>query len=118
MNEWFEKAMRDALGSAFGWACVIIATLVTGFCAGYWIGHRAVTGAEQTLKAFAQLPLLWLGFSQMFFAYVITALAWYLPLRYESHRLRFVAAGTNFVTWLIVIVSVVEQSKDAKFFHY
>jgi hypothetical protein len=118
MNERFEKAMCEAVGTTLGWACVIIATLVAGFCIGYWIGHRAVTGAEQTLEAFAQLPLLWLGFSQMFVAYAVTALAWYLPLRYESYRLRLVAAGTNFVTWLIVVVSVVEQSKDAKFFHY
>jgi hypothetical protein len=103
MTEWFEKVARGALGSTLGWAGVVIATLVCGFCAGYWIGHREVTGMEKTLTAFAQLPLLWLGFSQMFLAYAVTALAWYLPLHFESYRLRIVAAGTNFVIWLVVV---------------
>jgi hypothetical protein len=118
MSEWFSRAVCEAVTSTLGWTGVILLTLVAGFWAGYAIGHREFTDLAQTLTALTYVPFLWLGFSQVFFAYGVTALAWYLPLRYDSRWLRIVAAVANLLTWLVVVVSVVRQSANAKFFRY
>ncbi len=112
------SAIREAVATLLGWTVVIALTLLVGFCAGYWIGHREVTGIRQTATPLARIPLLWLGFQQMFIAYGVTALAWYLPLHFESGWLKVGSAFVNLLTWLVVVYSVVEQSAHAKFFRY
>ena len=118
MNEWYEKAVRDALGSTLGWWATIFVTTVAGFCAGYWIGHREFTDASTTFHAFLFIPFLWLGFRPIVIAYVVVVAAFYFPLRIESVRLRVAAASVNLVTWLLIIWWIVEESKDGKFFRY
>jgi hypothetical protein len=118
MSEWHEKGLREAVSSTLGWAGVVFATVIVGFCAGYWIGHREITALDQTVQAFLWLPFLWLGFRQVLVAYVVTALAFYLPLRSDLARVRITAAGVNLVTWFVIILWIVEQSKDSKFFRF
>src|SRR5258707_122494 len=105
MDESFGRALREALA----WAGVLVATVVVGFCAGYWIGHREITGM-QTLTAFVSLPLLWLAFPRLLLAFAVTGLAWYLPRHYESRRprIRIVAAGVNLGVWLVIVLTIVE----------
>lgn len=118
MSEWFLNAIGEAFSSLFGWICAIVATLVFGFCAGYWIGHGEITEARKTLVAFAWIPLLWLGNPEMFFAYAMTALVWYLPLHFESGWLRISGVVANFLVWLIVVELIVVKTADGKFFRY
>ena len=118
MYEWIEKGFREAVGSTLVWASVIIATLIAGFCAGYWIGHQGITSADKTFNAFLWLPFLWLGLPQVILGYVVTLVAWFLPLRYDSGRLRLGAAGANLVVWLVLVVWIVERTRDAKWFHF
>lgn len=118
MNEWFGAALRNALTSTLGWAAVILATFVVGVCAGYWLGHGTVMSAERTFKMFLWLPFLWLNFPEMFLAYGVMALAWYLPLCYESRSLRIVAAGANLLVWLFVVRYVVVLNAGSKWFRF
>ena len=118
MSEWHEKGVGQAVTSTFGWATIILVTLLIGFCAGYWIGHREFTEVNQILGAFLGIPFLWLGFRQVILAYIIAFLTFYLPLRSESLCLRVGPAGVNLVTWFVVVLWIVEESKAMKFFHY
>src|SRR6185369_10708203 len=110
MKDWFTSGITSAVSTLFGWAWVIFGTLVLGFCAGYWTGHRQVTGLDQTLTAFAWIPVLWLGNAEMFVAYAVTAVAWYLPPHYESGWFKIGAAVANCVVWLVVIHWIVVKT--------
>ncbi len=118
MKEWWGRGIEQAVSSTLGWAAVIVGTLALGFCAGYWIGHREIMAPGRTLTAFLWLPFLWLLFPQVFLGYGVTVVAWYLPMRYESGRLRIVAASANLLVWLVIIDWIVEQTADAKFFRF
>jgi len=118
MKDWFLSAFGEAISTLFGWACVIAMTQVLGFCAGYWLGHKEITGLNQTLGAFAWLPVLWLGNPEMFIAYAVLAVAWYLPPHYESGWLKIICAVANFLVWLVVIYCIVVKTADGKFFRY
>jgi hypothetical protein len=118
MKEWPERAVGDAFSSLAAWTGAIGATFVLGFGAGYWIGHGEITSIEQTCAAFVWVPLLWLGHVEMFAAYAVLFLAWYLPLRYESRRFQVGAASVNFLTWLIVIAWIVVKTSQWKFFRF
>lgn len=118
MGEWFGEAIDRAGSTLFTWALVILSTLLLGFLAGYWAGHGMVTSPERTLRAFALLPILWLGNAEMFIAYGVSAIAWYLPPHYESRWFRVVCAVANLIAWFLVIYSVVEKTAQGKFFRY
>jgi hypothetical protein len=118
MKEWPERALGDAFSSLLGWTAAIAATLVLGFCAGYWIGHGEITSVEQTLGAFLWTPFLWLGHLEIVIAYAVLGLTWYLPLHYDSRRLRITAASANFLVWALVIGWIVVKTADWKFFRF
>lgn len=118
MGNWLDEANDRASSTLLKWAGVILATLAMGFLAGYWTGHGGVTDAKQTLVAFAMLPLLWLGNVEMFIAYGVAGVAWYLPLHYESRWFRVVCAVANLLTWFAVVYTVVVKTANGKFFHY
>ena len=111
MVSWLQEAIRDM----FGWFLVVVGTLLLGFCAGYWIGHRQVFGFERMLDRILVVPFLWLGFKEIVIAYVVTGLAWYLPMRFDLNALRLTAAVTNFVVWLVVIWHIVVRTANDKF---
>ncbi|MBY0228863.1 MAG: hypothetical protein K2W96_06275 [Gemmataceae bacterium] len=115
MDGWLSPGARAALGGVFGWTLAVVAALVSGFLAGYWIGHRGITPADQAFRAFLWIPLLWMGFPEMFLAYFVTWIAWYLPFHIESRWFRVGCAAAVFLVWLLVIWAKVEQSKAAKF---
>jgi hypothetical protein len=108
----------EAISSVGGWTMVIVGSMILGFVAGYWVGHRQMMPAEQTVRAFAKIPILWLGFKEVILAYVITALAWYLPFHREEWQLRLGAPLVTFITWTGVIISVVTQTQGSKFFAF
>lgn len=110
-------AILEAVSSVLGWAATTLLTTCVGFCLGYWIGHGAIS-ATQTLHAFIMIPFLWLGFWQMFVAYGVTGLAFYLPLRYEAVSLKIVAITVNLLTWSVIIHSIVVATLHSKFWHF
>jgi hypothetical protein len=118
MKEWPDDGIRGAFSTVLGWSGVILATLVLGFLSGYWIGHRGIPPFEQTVRAFAVLPLLWVANVEMFAAYAVLGLAWYLPLRYEWRELRVGATAANFLVWLAIIAWMVVKWSDSKFFRF
>lgn len=118
MKEWFEIALDEAGSTLLKWAGVIASTLVVGFCAGYWLGHGEITSPEQTLVAFAWLWLLWLGNPEVFIAYAVTAVAWYLPPHYEARWLKVGCAVANLLAWFFTVYWVVVKTADGKFFRY
>jgi hypothetical protein len=89
-----------ALRSVVGWAVVIFATTLSGLWLGMSIGHRELVSPGLVFLALLISPLSWLLFPQLLIAFAITLIAWYLPRRFESTRLRVVAATANFVAWL------------------
>jgi hypothetical protein len=107
-----------AITSVLGWTVVIMCIFLAGFCCGYWIGHRQVTNAAATLSALQCVPVVWMVDARMFIAYVVTALAIYLPLRYESRWLHLCAAVATFLTWLVVVALVVELTSHFKFWRW
>jgi hypothetical protein len=111
-------AILGAITSVVGWAFVITGTLVTGFCCGYWIGHWEVMGPTATLTAFAWVPVVWLGQPLIFIPYVVTALAFYLPIRFESTWLRLGAVIATFLAWLIVVAIIVVNTSHGKFWRW
>lgn len=118
MDEWFLKPFREAVISTFGWTGFMAGAMIVGFCAGYWIGHCEIVGPGETFAAFVLLPMIWIAFPQIIAAFVVMALAWYLPLHYDSLWLRLGAMAINAVVWLAVIASVVWQTDGAMFFRY
>ena len=118
MGEWIGDAIDRAGSTLITWAVVILSTLVLGFLAGYWVGHGGVTDPVRTLRAFAMLPLLWLGNPEMFIAYGVAGVAWYLPPHYESRWFRLVFAVANLLTWFAVVYAVVVKTANGKFFQY
>jgi hypothetical protein len=118
MKEWFGEALDEASSTLLRWAGVMAITLVMGFCAGYWVGHGEITGARKTLLAFAWLPLLWLGNPELFIAYAVQGVAWYLPPHYESRWLKIGSAGANLLVWFLVVYCVVVKTAHGKFFRY
>jgi len=108
----------EAISTVWGWTMVIAGAMILGFVAGYWIGHRDIMPVERTAKAFAMIPLLWLRFKEVILAYVVTALAWYVPLHREEWQARLAAPIVTLLTWLGVIVSVVTQTHGSKFFKF
>jgi hypothetical protein len=111
-------AVLEAVSTMLGWTVVIVLTLIVGFCAGYWTGHHQITSIGQTVSAFVWIPILWLAFAQMFAAYAVTALAWYLPIYFERLWLKVCAVIATFSTWFLVIWSIVAQSDVTKGLHY
>jgi hypothetical protein len=118
MGDWILDRYREAIGTLFGWAATIVGTLIVAFCLGYWTGHGEITPALQSVGAFAQLFFIWLGFPQLIFAWVVTALVWYIPLHYPSPRLQIGMIAALFVIWSMVVHSMVAATENAKFFHY
>jgi hypothetical protein len=110
--------MLGAINTVVGWAVVIAGTLVTGFCCGYWIGHREVMGPTATLTALAWVPLVWLGQPLIFIPYGVTALAFYLPIRFESRWVQIGAVIVTFITWLIIVAIIVENTSHGKFWRW
>ncbi len=100
------SAIGNALATVAGWTGVIIITLVIGFSLGDWIGHHEVRGLCATFEFMSWIFVLWLVFPQMFIAYAVTALAWYVPIHFESVWLRLSGAIANLSTWLIVAASI------------
>jgi hypothetical protein len=111
-------AILEAITSVVGWACVIAGTMVTGFCRGYWIGHREVMGPMATLTALAWVPLVWLGQPAILISYGVTALAFYLPIRLEFRWLHIGAVIATFLAWLIVVAMIVEATSHGKFWQW
>lgn len=112
------SAIREASETVAGWTGVIIATSIMGFFPGYWLGHGEITEFSDTLAAMVWIPIVWLGHPQMFIAYAATALAWYVPIHFESLWLRVTAAIANVLTWLIVVAWVVELCSHHKFWQW
>jgi hypothetical protein len=73
---------------------------------------------DRTAGAFAKIPLLWLGFKEVILAYLVTALAWYVPLQRDEWQMRLAAPLVTMLTWLGVIVSVVAQTQGSKLFRF
>jgi hypothetical protein len=111
-------AILVAFTTVGGWAVVVVATMVSGFCCGYWLGHREVTGPSATLTALAWVPLVWLGQPLIFVPYGVTALAFYLPIRFETRWLHLVAVIVTFLSWLIVVAVIVEETSHGKFWRW
>jgi hypothetical protein len=108
----------DAVSTVWGWTMVMAGAMVLGFVAGYWIGHRQMMPFDRTAGAFAKIPLLWLGFKEVILAYLVTALAWYVPLQRDEWQMRLAAPLVTMLTWLGVIVSVVAQTQGSKLFRF
>lgn len=108
----------DSISTVWGWTLVIVGSMVLGFVGGYWLGHREIMPVKQTVRAFAKIPLLWLGFKQVILAYLVTGIAWYLPFHLEDWRLHLAAPSVTFFTWLAVIISVVLHTQGSKFMQY
>jgi hypothetical protein len=54
----------------------------------------------------------------MFLAYAVTALAWYLPLHYESRWLRRGGVAATFLVWLLIVAWIVVKRANSKLFPY
>ena len=112
------NVVLEAVTSVIGWVVVIVATIVVGFCCGYWIGHREVVGLAATLNAMLWVPIIWLGAPLIFIPYAVTALAIYLPTRFESLWLRLLAVTATFFAWLVVVAVIVEATSHGQFWHW
>ena len=118
-NDWTPlNAILGAITSVTGWVLVISTTVVIGFCCGYWIGHREVMGPTATLQAFAWVPLVWLGQPLILVPYAVTALALYLPIRFESRWLYIGAVIVTLLAWLVIVAIIVEATAHGKFWRW
>jgi hypothetical protein len=96
------STILEAATTVTGWALVIAMTVVLGFCCGYWIGQGGVVGPSATFRAFVSVSFIWLGQPLLFIPYAVTALAFYLPVRFESRGLYIANAILTLFAWLIV----------------
>lgn len=108
----------EACSTLLGWTLVIVGVNFTAFFVGYWSGHRGIPGWDQTLRALAYVPLVWLGSPAMIGAYVASLLTWHLPIHYDLPRARWWMLGANGLLWIGGICSVVRATQGSKFFHF
>jgi hypothetical protein len=100
-------AIGDAITTVGGWAVIIATTFVIGFCCGYWVGHGEIMGPKATLDAMTWLPIIWLAHPTICIAYAVTALAYYVPIRFESRWLHTSAVIATLVTWVAIVAGIV-----------
>lgn len=112
------EAILEACTSVVGWTLTLVGVNVVSFFFGYWIGHRGFPDWEQTMRALAFVPLVWLGSPTMIAAYVMTAITWYLPIQYDLPRARWALLGVDGLMWIVGIYSVVWHTKGGKFFSF
>jgi hypothetical protein len=97
----------SALCTVVGWALV---TLGTSFL-GVWVGLSIEAGAvvPPDLAFFALVLAAWacLVRPQILLSLAVSLVAFYLPLRIDSTRLRVGAAVVNFLAWLGMSIWVV-----------
>jgi hypothetical protein len=110
--------IAKAATTVVGWVVVVTGTLIIGFCCGCWIGDGEVTGFHVMFYALAWVPLVWLWHPTIFIAYAVTALAIYLPMRFESIWLYLTALIATFVTWLTIVACIVRATGHGKFWHW
>jgi hypothetical protein len=71
-----------------------------------------------TLSALTWVPIVWLGQPLIFIPYGVTALSFYLPIRFESCWLYLAGAIMTFITWMIVVAVIVEATSHGKFWQW
>lgn len=111
-------AICEAVATFNGWTIVTALTVVLGFSVGYWIGHGQLMSPRMTFEAMLWLPVVWLGRPSVLIAYGTTALAWCLPIYWESERLRWGAWAVNLVAWIVIIAIEVERCSDGKLWRW
>jgi len=112
------SAVREAAATVVGWTIVIAVTVAAGFFVGYWLGHGEIRPLRTTFEAMVWLPVVWVGRPAVLVAYCVAALAWYVPIRYESEWLRLAAVLLNLLTWIIIIAVEVERCSHGKFWQW
>jgi hypothetical protein len=118
VHDWAAEVIGDALESLFVWTMAMVCALFIGFLLGYTLGHGFRNNLEQTLRAAALIPLLGFSFYQAIPAYVVTGLAWYLPLYFETLLSRIIGLLLTLIVWSGVIYWIVKQTAGQKFFRY
>lgn len=111
-------AILEACSTLLGWTLTIVGVNLVSFFLGYWIGHRGIPGWKQTTNALAFVPLIWLGSPAMIWAYIMSAITWYLPIHFELPRARWGMLAFNALLWLVGIHSVVRNAMDSKLFSF
>jgi hypothetical protein len=90
----------SALCTVVGWVAVILVTALFGMWLGMCIAGRALMPPEAPFVALMMYTLGWLIFPQIGIGFVVSLVAFYLPLRIDSTRLRVGAILTNVAAWL------------------
>ncbi len=96
--------------SMLGWAFAIFITQVLGFWLGLCLGSGELYSPCNALLSFPLCAVGWVLFPQFLIAVGVTALCWYLPIRFEGARLRLYAAAANLVVWAVVVTWITRIS--------
>jgi hypothetical protein len=97
--------IRSAMHSVAGWAMVIGVSLVLGIWLGLMIDAADFVPPRDVLLTIFLLPYAWIFCVPVFVGYGVTAIAWYLPLRYESGRLKLAMALVHLIAWCAITAS-------------
>jgi hypothetical protein len=93
-------AIRDAAATVIGWTAVIAVTTFLAFWIGVSIAVRDVVNPVEIGLAISCLPIVWVVEPQLLVLYFVTFVSWYMPIHFDSLRLRIGAVAVNSLFWL------------------
>jgi hypothetical protein len=100
-------AIRAVARSVFGWGLVIVLTSMFGAWAGSSIASRSIAGPFDSLMVWCGAVFIAYAFLPAFVCMMTTAMAWIVPLQFESRWLYIVAAAVDLLVWAVMTVLVV-----------
>lgn len=108
-NQWISYPLGpfvSAIETLVGWFIAVLVTSWFGAGLGLVI-HNGPSPISLFLLFWAIVisPMLWLVVPLVLVAYASALIAWYLPMHYESTRLRLWCLGINMVVWVIVFAT-------------
>jgi hypothetical protein len=110
MPEMFDNPLdtiRAAARSVFGWGVVIVLTSSLGAWCGLAIDTGQIAGPFDILMVWYGAVFIAYAFLPAFVCMMTTAMAWIVPLQFESRWLYIVAAAVDLLVWAVMTVLVV-----------
>jgi hypothetical protein len=105
MHKPWHIGYLEAIHSIAGWVALIGGLAVVGAWLGLWAGQQKMPGLFDGFTPVCMSRLLCVLHLPSSIACAVTALAVYLPIRFDSIWLCVVAAGATLVTCLVIVAA-------------
>ena len=78
---------------------LIFATMLAGLWCGLLYRYHEVFWPTDLFMTLLACTMAWLVFPQVLLCWLVSGVAWYLPIRFDSMRIRLGAAGASALIW-------------------